>query len=322
MADSSLLPSLRLDSLPGVSPNPHRMPLSSLTRLAGLLLAALLTAHPAAQAAVDATMRCAPSAQGIPARPAAAPGGRAFAGSVAGYSEPQREAAIRHELLAGNLPRFLRELQPTTLVARLADGRPVQLTLCVLSDYLSIGSDDDFLRVPMGLDSALAVAGRFGFTLPTRRIVDLIYRQAAVHLSPQPLPPGNTMRSTATYLQHQDLVAQQQALQHAPAGALTAGHKKDLVLSPRLWTEPGRVAIYGWHRSAAAPIQPLSTVHGAGYADYSHGVRLVGRTVWLDGVPKSIFDLLADPLLAPLLSDEGPLPRAAALISAADAPPR
>lgn len=298
------------------------MPFPLPTRTAGLLLAALLMASPAARSAVDPAMRCAPTAQGIPARSAAAPGGRAFADSVAGYSEPQREAAIRNELLAGNLPRFLRELQPTTLAARLADGRPVQLTLCVLSDYLSIGSEDDFLRVPMGLDSALAVAAHFGFTLPTRRIVDLIYRQATVHLQPQPLPPGDTMRSTATYLQHQALVAQQQALQGASTGALTAGHKKDLVLSPRLWAEPGRVAIYGWHRSVGAPIQPLSTVHGARYADYSHGVRLVGRTVWLDGVPRSIFDLLADPLLAPLLSDEGPLPQAAALISAADAPPR
>ena len=94
------------------------------------------------------------------------------------------------------------------------------------------------------------------------------------------------------------------------------------MLSPRLWNEPGRVAIYGWHRSAAAPIQPLSTVHGARYADYSHGVRLVGHTVWLDGVPKSIFELLADPLLAPLLSDEGPVLPPAALVSSADATPR
>ncbi len=298
------------------------MSISPLPRLAGLLLAALLTVIPAAHAAADPAMRCAGSAQAIPTRSADSPGGRAFAGSVTGVSEAQREAAIRRELLAGNLPRFLRELQPTTLLARLADGRPVQLTLCVLSDYLSVGSDDDFLRVPMGLDSALAVAAHFGFTLPTRRIVDLIYRQAAVHLQPRPLPPGEAMRSTATYLQHQDLVAQQQAERGAPAGALTAGHKKDLVLTPRLWAEPGRVAIYGWHRSATAPIQPLSTVHGARYADYSHGVRLVGRTVWLDGVPRSIFDLLADPLLAPLLSDEGPLPQAAALLSAATSPTR
>jgi hypothetical protein len=53
-------------------------------------------------------------------------------------------------------------------------------------------------------------------------------------------------------------------------------------------------------------------VHGARYADYSHGVRLVSQTAYLDGVPTSIFELLADPQLAPQLSDEGPLRQAAA----------
>ena len=59
------------------------------------------------------------------------------------------------------------------------------------------------------------------------------------------------------------------------------------------------------------------SVHGAAYADYSHGVRLVSQIVYLNGKPESIFDVLADPGLAPLLSDEGPLPRAAELERAA-----
>ena len=279
-------------------------------RLAGLLLLALPCVAAWAQS-------CATAAAGIPPRQATATGGSAFASRVTAYSEPQREEAVRRELLDGNLPRFLRDLQPTSLALRLPGGRELRLTLCLLSDYLSVGSDDDFLRVPMGLVSALTVAARFGFTLPTRRMVDLIYRQASVRLAPQPLPAGDAMRSTDYVVRHQALVARQAAALGAARGALTAGHKKDLVLSPRLWAQPGRVAIYGWHRSAEDPIQPLSTVHGERYADYSHGVRLVGPTVWLDGVPMSIFTLLADPLLAPLLSDEGPLPQAAALLAAA-----
>jgi hypothetical protein len=79
------------------------------------------------------------------------------------------------------------------------------------------------------------------------------------------------------------------------------------VLSARLWRQPGRVAIYGWHRGVGAPIQPLSTVHGARYADYSHGVRLVSNMVFVNGQRRSIFDVLADSRLAALLSDEGPL---------------
>lgn len=268
--------------------------------LCGLLLAF------AAKAAAP-TSPCAASAQEIPPRPAQARGGSDFIASVAGLGDHERDAAIRRELLAGNLPRFLRHTLPATLSARLRDGRSVQLTLCVLADYLGLGTDDDFVLVPLGLDSALAVASRFGFTLPTRRIVDLIYRQAAVHLRPQPLPASDRMRSVAYLQRHDALVGQQRAALGAAPGALTAGHKKDLVLSERLWQQPGRVAIYGWHRADGAPIQPLSTVHGARYADYSHGVRLVSQTLFVDGRPMRLIDALADAQLGPLLSDEGPL---------------
>lgn len=260
---------------------------------------------------------CADAAQHIPPRPREARGGSEFAQAVASLSGSERDQAIGAELMAGNMPRFLHQASPTTLSARLPDGQSVQLTLCVLSDYLSLGSDSDFLLVPMGLDMALAVAARFGFTLPTRRMVDLIYRQATVHLQPQPLPAGDAMRSTSYLLRHNTMVREQRERLGAMPGALTAGHKKDLVLSARLWSVPGRVAIYGWHRDFDAPIQPLSTVHGARYADYSHGVRLVSRVVFVNGVARSIAAVLADKLLAPLLSDEGPLPRVAELLDPA-----
>lgn len=235
-------------------------------------------------------------------------------------SEHERDLAIRGELLAGNLPRFLRKLQPVSLSTRLPGGNVVRLTLCVLADYLSLGADDDFLLVPMDLSTALTVAARFGFTLPTRRMVDLIYGQSSARMAPQPLPASDQMRSTHYYQMHDALVKQQRALTGVAANALTAGHKKDLVLSTQLWRQPGRVAIYGWHRGVGAPIQPLSTVHGAHYADYSHGVRLVSNIVFVNGEPQSIFDVLADSRLATLLSDEGPLLHAAELFDAVAKP--
>ena len=259
---------------------------------------------------------CAPSAHGIPARAVQAPGASEVVAALAGLGDHERDTAIRHELLAGNLPQFLRQVLPATLNARRSDGRSVQLTLCVLSDYLGLGSDSDFMLVPLGLDSAIAVATAFGFMLPTRRIVDRIYRAAEVHLLPQPLPAGERMRSTDYLQRHNTLVAQQRAALGALPGALTAGHKKDLVLSARLWQQPGRVAIYGWQRADGTPIQTLSTVHGARYGDYSHGVRLVAQTMFVDGHPARLLDVLADKWLGPLLSDEGPLPMAAAWLDA------
>ena len=91
----------------------------------------------------------------------------------------------------------------------------------------------------------------------------------------------------------------------AGATVLKAGHKKDVVISPRLQARRGRVAIYGWHRTSGSPIQPLSTVHGASYVDYSHGVRLVRDEARLDGRPASVSAILRDAVLHPLLSDEG-----------------
>jgi hypothetical protein len=75
---------------------------------------------------------------------------------------------------------------------------------------------------------------------------------------------------------------------------LLAGHKKDLVLANRLSSNRGRVAIYGWHRGNGDPIQPLSTVHGEYYADYSHGIRLVSRTAYVNGRPVDLRSLLTD----------------------------
>jgi hypothetical protein len=279
-------------------------PASSLCAVAFAALAVALPARLHAEPA-----RCAGASQAIPARVPQARGASRFLADIAGLTEHERDDAIRDELLTGNMPRFLRQVLPVTVSARLDDGTMSRLTLCVMPDYLSLGSNDDFLRVPMGLPAALAVASRFGFTLPTRRIVDLVYGHAAVRLRPQPLPANERMRSTAAIRFHDHLVEQQRREAGAALGLLTAGTKKDLVLTPRLWEQPGRVAIYGWHRRPGEPIQPLSLVHGERYADYSHGVRLVGERVWVDGAPRSIVEVLEDPRLAPLLSDEGPLPQ-------------
>jgi hypothetical protein len=281
-------------------------------RLAAVALPALL-AVPAAAPAGPAAAPCDEAAARIGPRDPALPGGSEVMRRLAGLSEPERDRAIRDEVLAGNLPDFLRHPVPVALAGS-ADGlRGPRVTVCVLPDYLAIGSDADHVRVPMSLYAALDVARAFGFTLPTRRVVDEIYAQARVRLRPTPLPAGDAMRSTGYVVRHDAMVRSQRDAKPEPAGALTAGHKKDLVLTNQLWRMPGRLALYGWHRGPSAPIQPLSLVHGARYADYSHGIRLVGTTAFVDGRPRSIFEVLRDPRLAPALSDEGPIERATEL---------
>jgi hypothetical protein len=241
----------------------------------------------------------------IPERRDSGPSGSEFARRIASVQGTEREEAIRDEIIRGNIPDFLRNLKPVRLSHSLANGLALTATVFVMPDYLAIGSDADFFLVPMTLETALTVAARLGFVLPTKRVVDAIFAQSEVHLAPQPMPAGPQMRSTEYYLRHNRTIAQQRVSLGAELGSLTSGDKKDLVVTGRLLRDASRLAIYGWHRPTGIPIQPLSTVHGAGYVDYSHGVRLVSETVLIEGEPRSFYEVLSDPRLCALLSDEG-----------------
>ncbi len=248
----------------------------------------------------------------IPPRGAEARTGTEFAKATVSMSGPERQQAAVQEILKGNVPGFMHHLRPITLSRRLASGEESHAVVWVTPDYVAIGSDDDFLRMPLTLPSARTIAQAFGCVLPTTRIVDAVWQQADLHLTPNPLPPGPRMRSSEYYLRHREIIEYQRG--NLALDTLIAGHKKDVVLTSRLDRQPGRIAIYGWHRKNGQPIQPLSTVHGARYADYSHGLRLVSIEVQVDGRPRSIYDVLEDPSLAPLVSSEGVLPQARALL--------
>ena len=294
-----------------------------------LAVLALGAALGAGEGAASSGRAHAPRLAGIPPAPRDAITGSQFALRTASWSERDRQRAALDEIERGNLPRFLSRLRPVELRGTTRSGNAATATIWVAPDYLALGPDRDFLYMPMSWPSATEVAQRFGCVLPTPRMVDAIYAQSSAHLEPRPLPAGSEMRSNAYFERHQRLIDAQRA--GIPAGTLLAGHKKDVVLTDRLFDRPDRVAIYGWHRLDGRAIQPLSTLHGVRYADYSHGVRLVWHQVWIDGAPREITDVLADPTLAPLLSDEGAIrdpgrlldPRRAALTAfgAAGAPP-
>jgi len=253
----------------------------------------------------SATIQVADMIRSIHARTSQALTGSEFVKYISKMDSQQREQAILTELLDGNLPSFLRKLVPLELKQVLANGKTLSATIFVMPEYLAIGSDNDFLRIPMNLYTAAAVAARFRFVLPTKKVVDAIYDQSSYHFVPEPMTPGPQMRSTDYYRVHNEMIDKQSLARGIPIGALVSGHKKDVVITNRPTLSQGRIAIYGWHRRSGAPIQPLSTVHGAGYADYSHGIRLVSEVALLDGEVRSIYDILQDSLLANVLSDEG-----------------
>jgi hypothetical protein len=248
---------------------------------------------------------CSPRlARGIPRRPGNAADGSAIMARLGEGSG--RDAALVAEAVSGNIPSHLRELQPVRFTG-LARGRQTEIVVCVTPDYLAVGSDRDHVRVPMGLPAALRIADSFDMMLPTTRMVDAIYAQADLRVSPRPMTPGPQMSSTDYFVRHDATLDAQFAEAGARDGLLLAGHKKDLVIANRLSRARGRVAIYGWHRSNGDPIQPLSTVHGEYYADYSHGIRLVSRTAFVNGRAVDLRALLTDGAYAGLLNSDGPL---------------
>ncbi|HEY1378725.1 MAG TPA: hypothetical protein VGF55_18140 [Gemmataceae bacterium] len=246
-------------------------------------------------------------APGIPPRPAGAPGGAAFMASIAALPREAREEAIAVELCRGNVPDFLRKFQPITVKATDSAGRQHTATYEVMPDYLAVGTDADFVRVPMSPLTAQRIADAFGCVLPTRKVVDDAYRQAAVKLDPVPLTEAR--EAVETFVRHNGQIERQRAGILPPVNrrGLIAGIKKDVVVTNRLGERPNRVAIYGWHKPDGTPIQPLSIVHVNWYVDYSHGVRLMKRVLVVDGKPRDVRPVLHAADLCGLLSDEGPI---------------
>jgi hypothetical protein len=117
------------------------------------------------------------------------------------------------------------------------------------------------------------------------------------------------MTTVAVFSNHNFVVKTQRAefLKNFPLGALVAGHQKDVVVCAGLANAPGKVAIYGWHRTNGVPIQPLYLGHAAAWVDYSQCTRLVANTMTVNGKNTTIPQVLADPELCGLLSDEGTL---------------
>jgi hypothetical protein len=244
-------------------------------------------------------------APAIPPRPKDAIGGVAFMKSLQMLPPAERERRIAKEIMRGNIPEFLRRFQTVESKANDAAGKENAARIEVMPDYLAVGSDADFVRTPMTPQTAAMIADAFGCALPTRKIVDDVHRAASIKLEPKPLTKDR--ESPLTFLEHHLIIEEQR--KGAALGALVSGIKKDVVVSNRLAEKPNRVAIYGWHKAGGKPIQPLYPGHVATYVDYSHGVRLMKRTVIVDGVSRDVRQILLNPDRCVLLSDEGPLLR-------------
>jgi hypothetical protein len=228
-------------------------------------------------------------------------GGNEFYHQAFAMKWAARDSFVLKEILSGNVPGFLRDLVPVHVsVVDSFSGKTLHATYYVSPDYLSVGTDKDWARINITPYAAQKIADSFHCFLPTKKMVDDIYRAAVVKLEPVPL---YAFRDSTPIMWHHHLIIEGQ--RNGRKG-LIAGIQKDVVISGKISRDPKpeRVAIYGWHKLDGKPIQPLYTGHIYWWVDYSQGIRLVYRKIKVEGKWMDYTDVLKDPKLKRLLCDE------------------
>jgi hypothetical protein len=213
----------------------------------------------------------------------------------------QRDSLALYYLLEKNIPNFLEKFVPIqTSYTDTANQIKHSAIFYVSKDYVSIGSNSNWARIPLTPISAQKVATAFNCFLPTAKMVDSIYKQATVKLAPMPLYIYRD--SSITMWQHHLIIEGQRQQQKG----LIAGIKKDIVISNKILqaSKQNKVAIYGWHLLNGKPIQPVYAGHVNWYADYSHGVRLVYNKIKINGAWMYYEDVLKHPIYKWLLTNE------------------
>lgn len=227
-------------------------------------------------------------------------GGSDFYKTVAAWKWAARDSLAVQEILSGNIPSFFKEFVAVTSIIQDSLGKIHKAVFYVSPDYLAIGTDEDWARIPLTPMAAQKIADSFHCFLPTRKMVDLIYQQAIV--KPEPVPMYAFRDSSVTMWQHHLIIEGQRKGRKG----LIAGIKKDLVISGKIARDPkpNREAIYGWHQLNSIPIQPLYTGHINWWTDYSHGIRLISEMIIVDGKKMNYIEVLKHPLYRQLLCDD------------------
>jgi hypothetical protein len=240
----------------------------------------------------------------LPERPAKALSGTEFMQEVLGVdleefkknprqlgklSRVDRENAILQQIEMGNIPDFLRRPKPLTIKG-LEGG---EVTTYVMPDYIAIGSDKNFVRIPLSPILAQALASKYNLALPTKTIVEETYRQAGKRVVGPSYSHADEFEQNSAFLDSpgfylrssKDIDAQLKGLK---PGTLVAGGKKELVVSPFVavrttWAKADEsIAFYGLFDSRGIPAQ-RTPGHGGemGYrhTEYALGVRFLSPMI-------------------------------------------
>jgi hypothetical protein len=223
---------------------------------------------------------------------------------IAAYKKPAASPTkIAFDLIeARNFPTWLINSKKSIIVF---DPNIGKLEYFVYSDYLSAGDDNGFVYLPCNPKQLHAFMEQKNLLLPTTQMVKQIY--AASEIKPPVITSRSLKNGSSKTSSPLNIPEHSEALQKYLAnGKLTAGHKKDVVLTDNLLHKnyANNVAIFGWFTSDGEIIQKLNFVdHSIGYFDYSHGLRMVYNECLLNDKPSTLKEIFKDQRLCRLVHD-------------------
>ena len=210
---------------------------------------------------------------------------------------PANHSREREDLIVQAVARGAFDPPEWTTITSNYKGRRAQIQ--VTTDALTILG----VRFDVTAEGAQRIADQLHAILPTPRILQLIWEQAAVRIDPCTLPPDEKMASTARMVQHSHCVDQR----IGGRTGMVANEGKHWVLSNRIAGKENLAANYGWFMRGRRPVQTVGTRHDTAHTDYSQILRLVKPIINVDGRDIDIRHVGRSPELWGLVSDEGPL---------------
>jgi hypothetical protein len=210
---------------------------------------------------------------------------------------PANHSRERENLIVQAVARGALDTPEWTTITSNYKGRRAQIQ--VTTDALTILG----VRFDVTAEGAQRIADQLHAILPTPRILQLVWEQAAVRIDPCTLPPDEKMASTARMIQHSNCVDQR----IGGRAGMVANEGKHWVLSNRIAGKDNLAANYGWFMRGRRPVQTVGTRHDTAHTDYSQVLRLVKPIINVDGRDIDIRHAGRSPELWGLVSDEGPL---------------
>ena len=242
-------------------------------------------------------------------------------------TDPTYEKAVIDQIMAGNVPSYMRpeNWRKMTFKGKTKKGADVSVTIRVCPDYVAIGSDEDYVRVPLSAVALQRLSAMMDVALPTIKVADAIDKKAQkirlVTDTEIERKKGKKKDSAhSTHMIKPDFILWQSKIADenfhkanipkfkTKGGGieytLVSGHKKDVLVydSP----DPTRLVQY------RPPEQGLDYgAHPNTHIDYSLGGRLIDQEVELSFKPSvqavvhtRYEDIISHPEYYKLLSDQ------------------